>query len=257
MNPTIRYDCLDGMDLLASLPDASCQFVLVDPPYVTTDLDFDHAARGFDWDAWWREIRRVTPEHAVVAMFTGTHFTYRMYEQNRREYRYKIIWEKSLATRYLDAAYRPLEAHEEILIFCRKFKESTYNPQKRQIPDFKRVKTARKSSQSQHYRGQLGGTEWVDDGTRHPTTIWTYENGNGEREWHPSQKPLDLIKDLIRTYSNPGDTVLDTFAGSGTVALGCHLTGRHCISAELDPARHARGLERLTPHFAQPPLLVG
>lgn len=258
----IRYENADCMDVLSSLPSASVPLIVTDPPYATTNLPFDEAARKspFDWQAWWKEVRRVQPETGIVVMFAAQRFTVQMILANERDYRYRMVWAKTLATGFLNAAHRPLEAHEDMLLFCRKLKSSTYNPQKRVLEGGalrvgKRVNRA--PGGVKHYGGQKGGSSWADDGTRHPTTIWAYSNGGGGESWHPSEKPLELIRDLILTFSCVGDLVFDPFAGSGTTALACLQTGRDCIATELDPHWHARGSERLASHLMQPPLLVG
>lgn len=257
----IEYRNDNGLEMMAGLETGSVSLILTDPPYENTNLPFDEAVRKdpFDWERWWREARRVLPEQGVVVMFAAQMFTVRMILAGGSDYRYRMIWKKSLATGFLNAAHRPLEGHEDMLVFCRKLKSSTYNPQMRPHQGERRVgQRVNKAPQgAKHYGGQRGGTTWEDNGMRHPTTVWEYGNGGGGRSWHPSEKPLDLVRDLVLTYSNVGDLVIDPFAGSGTTALACLQTGRRCIATELNADYYATGRERLDPCLQLPPLLVG
>ena len=116
LNQLHLADCLD---LMRQLPDASVDVIISDPPYHTTQLHYDRAPM-IDWAAWWREANRVVKPTGTIVLFADDLFTIDLILTNRKQYRYRLVWEKTRRTRFLDANRRPLKAHEDILIFQRK-----------------------------------------------------------------------------------------------------------------------------------------
>ena len=104
---------------MRQLPDASVDVIISDPPYHTTQLHYDRAPM-IDWAAWWREANRVVKPTGTIVLFADDLFTIDLILTNRKQYRYRLVWEKTRRTRFLDANRRPLKAHEDILIFQRK-----------------------------------------------------------------------------------------------------------------------------------------
>lgn len=252
----ILGDCLQVM---RQFPDGHFDLVLTDPPYGTTALAFDQAR--IDWPAWWAEVHRVAKHNAVIVCFAADLFTVDLIQSNRKHYRYRLVWEKTMPTGFLDANARPLRAHEDILIFSRRGtvgtnkNRPTYNPQKTPGEAYgdKGVRQAR------HYRDDLGNIEREgSDGGRHPKTVIKFSNGNRGNE-HPTQKPLDLMAWLVRTYSNPGDLILDPFMGSGSTGAAAIQEGRRFIGIELDEKYHAiaqRRVQNAIPPLLDAPLVV-
>lgn len=245
MKQVIHGDCLEVMRGMA---DNSVDAVLTDPPYGTTALGFDQTP--IDWAAWWAEVHRVTKETGVVVCFAADLFTVDLIQSNRKNYRYRLVWEKTMPTGFLDANRRPLRAHEDILIFARRLKGSTYNPQKTAGEAYKSYRT---DDGSRHYNGHRHPNVGNPTGERHPLSVLKFANGNGNRDFHPTQKPLDLMQWLVSTYTNPGDKVLDPFCGSGSTGAACVALHREFVGIELDPAYHAIAEKRVT--SAQPALL--
>lgn len=162
---------------------------------------------------------------------------------NRKNYRYELIWEKSCPTGFLDANRRPLRAHENILVFARKPNSTTYNPQK---VEGKAYKTVRKGSNTVIY-GDFGKSTTLNQGDRHPRSVLKFasERACGGKSHHPTAKPLSLMRWLVATYSNPGDLVLDPFAGSGSTLVACSELDRRAIGVEFDPGYYQTALGRL------------
>lgn len=241
----ILGDCIEYMK---TLPDASVDCCLTDPPYGTTSLAFDQTP--IDWPAWWAEVHRVTKEAGVIVCFAADLFTVDLIQSNRKFYRYRLVWEKTMPTGFLDANRRPLRAHEDVLVFMRRMEGSTYNPQKVAGEAYTVNRTGQAAPE--HYRAIPRTSPVYTD--RHPQSIIRFKNGTGRgQENHPTQKPLDLMEWLVRTYTNPGDTVLDPFTGSGSTGCACVTLGREFIGAELDPTYHATAQRRIA--NAQPALL--
>lgn len=240
----IHGDCLEAM---RQFPDAHFDAVITDPPYGTTALDFDQTP--IDWAAWWAEIHRVTKETGVIVCFAADLFTVDLIQSNRKNYRYRLVWEKTVATGHLDANVRPMRGHEDVLIFARRRKGGTYNPQKTPGEPYK----FSHSNHSRHQFGEQKGAERVNEtGDRHPTTVIKFANPNNNNQ-HPTQKPEDLLFWLVSSYTNPGDKVLDPFTGSGTTGVACVALHREFVGIELDPTYFQIAEKRIA--NAQPALL--
>ncbi|MDQ3815423.1 MAG: site-specific DNA-methyltransferase [Armatimonadota bacterium] len=190
-----------------------------------------------NWQAWWPQVLRVCKEQAVIVLFSAQPFTTDLINSNRTCFRYELIWHKTLAAGWLDANRRPLRAHENILIFARKPIGSTYNVQKE--PGHKPY-TTRHIGPVPHYGKQYWESVSQSlSGERYPRSVLLFSNrktskNSQHRYLHPTQKPLELMQWLVRGYSNPGETVLDPFMGSGTTGAACLATGRKFIGIESD-----------------------
>ena len=244
----IHGDCLEVM---RQFPDGYFDCVCTDPPYGTTALAFDQIP--IDWPAWWAEIHRVTKETGVIVCFAADLFTVDLIQSNRKNYRDRLVWEKTMPTGFLDANRRPLRAHEDVLIFARRFKGSTYNPQKTAGEAY--GKPARSSAN--HYSASQNILSENPTGERHPLSVLKFANGNGNRDFHPTQKPEDLLMWLVSSYSLPGDKILDPFMGSGTTGAAALKLGRQFVGIELDEQYYKIAKRRIEAAQAQPMLLQG
>ncbi|MNP23023.1 DNA adenine methyltransferase YhdJ [compost metagenome] len=149
---------------------------------------------------------------------------------NLRHWRSEWIWEKGNATGFLNAKKQPLRAHENIEVFYRR--QPTYNPQ---MTDGHTRKTSkRKTVNSECYGKALTLTEY-DSTKRYPRDVQFFSSDKQTGNFHPTQKPLALVKYIIETYSNPGDVVLDFTMGSGTSGVACQELGRPFIGIEKEP----------------------
>lgn len=218
----------DWREVLPSLPDGSVDLLLTDPPYGTTNISWD---KKVDWTLFWKEVKRVCKLNAVMVVFASGKFINELINSNPKDYRYELIWEKTLAVGFLDANRRPLRAHEQILVFTRVgFRTSTYNPQK---VEGKLHKNGGEGRSAVHYGGTRGKTETVLTNLYHPRSVLKYSNQVKGRSLHPTAKPLELVEWLIRSYSNEGDLILDPFSGSGTTLAASMIARRRSIGCEI------------------------
>lgn len=246
-----QTDCLSYM---AECAEASFDAIIADPPYRTTNLAFD-VAEGMDWPAWWEQAWRVVKPTGVVVLFAADLFTVDLIMTQRTNYRYRLVWEKSNNTGFLDANNRPMRSHEDVLVFTRQFKASTYNVQKQAATRYTTSTTRDGLIQGQtHWGTGKGRTAWEDDGTRHPGSILKFASIKKQDSLHPTQKPLDLMRWLVRSYTNPGDTVLDCFAGSGSTGHACLVENRRFVGTELNPEYCEKARNRLRQVAAKPSL---
>ena len=235
-------DCFVGMK---RIPDGSIDFVLTDLPYQITDCDFD---RRIPFAPMWDEFHRVTKHNAAIALFAASKFLIELAASNLREYRYKIVWEKSLGVGFLNAKKMPLRCHEDILIFYRKL--PTYNPQFTQGKPYSRrgFVSTHANYQALEFKFDSGS----EDGRRVPRDVIYFNSTVGQIErLHPQQKPVDLLEWFIKTYSNEGETVLDATMGSGSTGVACVNTNRNFIGFELEQKFYDIALKRIDEAIAK------
>lgn len=230
----LNGDCLEVMK---SIPDKSVDMVLCDLPYGTTACKWDNV---IPFEPMWEQYDRITKKNAAILLFSAQPFTTDLICSNRKNFRYEIIWQKTQASGFLNANKMPLRAHENILVFYKNL--PTYNPIKTSV-NRKDIGRAKKTNllRSQQYGIEMMHTIWVETGLRYPTDVIKFSNWNGSlfgknfsHVKHPTAKPVDLLEYLIKSYSNPGDTILDNCMGSGSTGVACVNTNRDFIGIELD-----------------------
>lgn len=185
-----NIDCLAGM---RDIPDQSVDAVICDLPYGTTRNSWDSV---IPMDELWAEYRRVAKETAAIVLFGQQPFTSMLVASNPDMFRYEWIWRKEQATGHLNANRAPLKIHENILVFYRT--QPTYNPQFTEGTPY----TARRTSLRSTNYGRQRGTTTVSDGRRYPVDIIDCDRDTDG--FHPTQKPVDLLRYLVRTYTDKG-----------------------------------------------------
>lgn len=214
----------DCMDILPKLEAGSVDLIACDLPYGIT-------ARN-KWDTvipispLWEEYKRVAKKNAAIVLTATMPFGSTLIQSNLEMFRYDLIWDKALPVGFLNANRMPLRRHEHILIFYRSL--PVYNPQKTQGKPY----IMKQRGESKNYGKSNGDTITDSNGDRYPVSILRFPKDNARL--HPTQKPVALMKWIIETYSNPGDTVLDTAMGSGTTGVAAVQTGRRFIGIEMD-----------------------
>lgn len=232
--------CADCLDALKDVPDGAVDMILCDPPYGTTSNKWDSV---IPLDELWEEYLRIAKEDAAIVLFSQQPFTSELVKSRPDLFRYEWIWSKPQGTGFLQAGRMPLKAHENICVFYRKL--PTYNPQFWQSTPYRRALTDKSST---NYRSGLTEYESKSDGKRFPVDIVSF---NFEHGLHPTQKPVPLCEYLIRTYTHPGETVLDNAMGSGTTGVACVNTDRRFIGIELDAGYYEIARRRITEAAAQ------
>ena len=222
----LQGDCLEIMPTLAP---ASVDLVLCDLPYGTTQNKWDSV---LPFAVLWREYSRVS-RIGLVVLTAQQPFTAALVNSSRT-FRYEWVWEKNVATGFLNAKKMPLKIHENVLVFYDEL--PTYNPQFEPGKPYKQRRAGRRVDTGENYKKIRARTDTVNGGQRYPQTIIKCARETGQ---HPTQKPVALMEYLIRTYTNPGDVVLDNCMGSGTTGVACVNTGRSFIGIEKDPAYFA------------------
>lgn len=223
-NKIYNMDCLAGM---AMLPDGCVDMVLTDLPYGMTDGIWDTL---LPFEPLWRELKRVAKQDAAMVFTAAQPFTTELIQSNRKEFRYCWYWLKNQVTGFPFAKMQPLRCVEEIAVFYRR--KPTYNPQGLVALERPIVNRGKRYTGASVYRA--GGLEktTVQRYTSYPRQVLTFPC---QREGlHPTQKPVALFEYLVRTYTEPGQLVLDCCMGSGTTKVACRNAGRDYVGFEID-----------------------
>lgn len=226
----------DCLDLMRDMPDASVDMILCDLPYGTTQNKWDSI---IPLDLLWAEYKRIAKQNAAMVFTAAQPFTTALISSNLRDFRYSLVWDKLGTTGFQTAKVMPLRRHEDILLFYRT--KPTYNPamETRGVP---RKKGGSKTDNGCY--GDLRSTESFNN-TYYPTSIIQVSNASKKGLVHPTQKPVALMEYLVRTYTNPGDVVLDNCMGSGTTGVACVNTGRNFIGMEMDEGYYQIAKDRI------------
>lgn len=218
----------DCLELLPNVKDSSVSLILTDLPYGTTQNTWD---KLIDLDRLWSEYWRVIKPNGAIVLFAQPPFDKLLACSNIKNFRYEWIWHKTTATGHLNAKRMPMKAHENILVFYKKL--PTYNPQK--TTGHKPVNSYTKHQcDGTNYGNTKAGISGGGSTERYPTDILTFKTDKQKSSLHPTQKPVDLLRYLIRTYSNEGDVVLDSCMGSGSTGVAAVLEDRLFVGMELD-----------------------
>lgn len=181
---------------------------------------------------------RVIKDNGAIVLFGDGMFTANLMLSNHKMWRYNLIWNKQRGCDFLNANVKPLKSHEDICVFYKH--KPTYNKQYWYSKPYKRTKNG---SLSDNYGGRKPAYTESEDGKRNPLSILSFPR-DGKRI-HPTQKPVDLLEYLIKTYTNEGETVLDNCMGSGSTGVACINTNRNFIGYELDEKYFEIAKERL------------
>jgi DNA (cytosine-5-)-methyltransferase len=222
LNNVIQGDTLEEM---AKIPDGTVDMLLVDLPYGTTQNKWDSV---IPLDKLWKEYNRIVKENGAMIFTASGLFTATLMLSNAKNYKYKYVWEKSKSTNFLNAKKQPLRKHEDVLVFYRK--QPQYNPQMTQGEPY--TKGIRKNQLTGSY-GEFNPTLVESSGYRYPVDVLYFKTAESEGSVvHPTQKPIELARYLIRTFSNTGDVILDNTCGSGSFLVAALLEGRNFIGIE-------------------------
>tara|TARA_R100000655_G_scaffold348_8_gene1443 strand:- start:1122 stop:1868 length:747 start_codon:yes stop_codon:yes gene_type:complete len=227
----------DCLEIMKSIKDKSVDAIITDPPYGTTACKWDSV---IPFDLMWKQLNRIIKPNGAVVLFGSEPFSSHLRMSNIKNYKYDWIWNKLYGTNIYEANKRPMKYHELISVFYKE--QPFFNKQMTQAKkenQRNRNKNFKKETKNTIYGNQK---KYIpnkkDDKLRNPITILEYSNQSKEchrtKRLHPTQKPLELMEYLIKTYTNENETVLDFACGSGTTGVACCNTNRNFIGIELD-----------------------
>ena len=250
-------ECIEGMK---QIPDGSIDCVICDLPYGTTACKWDSV---IPFEPLWEQYKRVIKPTGAIVLFSQQPFTSALIMSNIEMWKYNWLWQKDSGSNFLNAHHQPLKITEDICVFgyaatteSKKGVYLAYNPQMRKgFKPYKCVSGAQREDTAM-VRGvcqaQNGGTLTVSDGSRYPVNLIQFTRD--KERLHPTQKPVDLVAYLVRTYTNPNDVILDNCMGSGTTAIAAMREGRHFVGYELNKEYYDKACERIKRERQQPTL---
>jgi DNA modification methylase len=217
-------DCLKLMH--DNIGDKTVDLILCDLPYGITNCKWDSL---IPLDKLWKQYNRIIKDHGAIVLFGAEPFSTKLKMSNLKMYRYDWIWVKSRATLFQMSHKRPMNKHELVSVFYKHL--PTYNPQMSKGKPYNRDHGNRKTSG--FLSSKMKNIPTINKGTRFPTTILNFPNSSNKR-FHPTEKPLNILEYLIKTYTNEGDTVLDNCMGSGSTGVAAKRLNRDFIGYEMN-----------------------
>jgi len=241
VNQIIHGDCLEVMPLL---PDKSIDMILCDLPYGTTACKWDTV---IPLEPLWEQYERIIKDNGAIVLTASQPFTSALVMSNPNIFKYEWIWDKRNISNPFLAKYQPLKQHESILVFGK----GTVNYYPIMTPRDKVRKYKDKYGGGEAFNKKGTGEKEYTLKFKYPKSILKYTNAIQKGKIHPTQKPVALFEYLIKTYTQPGEIVLDNCIGSGTTAIAALNTGRFFIGIEKDKHYYEMAVERVNNHKVQ------
>ena len=219
----------DGIKIMRQLIDKGVEVdaIIADIPYGIHNNKFDEV---IPFDDMWDCLTKLVKPKGNIVLFAGGLFTYKLALSNTKLFRYELIWKKSKCGSPFTAKYMPLKKHENILIFGKS--AAYYEPQMEKGKPYKRKYTPNKVN---NLGFGIKGVQTDNKGTRHPTTILDFpQKWRRQDQLHPTQKPVELMEFLVKSYCPKNGIVLDFTMGSGSTGVACMNTERDFIGIEID-----------------------
>ena len=228
----INGDCLEVMK---SIESNSVNLILCDLPYGVTKNKWDVI---IPFDKLWEQYNRIIKDNGAIILFGSQPFTTMLISSNMKDFRYCLVWEKNKFSDFLNAKRKPMKTNEDICIFYKK--QPTYNIQYWYSTPYERWNTQKAVNKQTNY-GSHKENVAKSDGKRLPTTVLKFNRV--ERPAHPTQKPVELLEWLIKSYTNEGDIVLDNCMGVGSTGIASKKNNRNFIGIELDETYYNKAVE--------------
>ena len=228
INQVLQGDCLE---LMKDIPDGSIDLIMADLPYGTTQCRWDTI---IPFEPLWEQYERIIKDNGAIVLTAQQPFTSALIMSNPKLYRYNWVWDKVISTNFMNARKMPLKGFEDICVFYKKL--PTYNPVMTEGKPFtdKRNNVAKERVSKEIYGTMPLPMEQKNEGTRYPRGFIKISARNN-KPIHNTQKPVELMEYLIKTYTDEGDLVLDNVAGSGSTGIAAMNTNRNFILMEQEP----------------------
>jgi site-specific DNA-methyltransferase (adenine-specific) len=236
----------DCLEILPTLADKSVDAIITDIPYGTTACSWDVV---IPFEPMWEQVKRLCKGAFVTT--AGQPFASILTVSNLEWFKYEWIWSKNFGGNPATLKYQPNKTHDNVFVFSKN--GHTYNPQKQRTDSAEALRRSRSKGKSNTIRRKgtksnhvgMEFTEGKFSEFVNPRTVQYFEGVPKQHLEHPTQKPVALYEYLIKTYTNPGDTVLDFCMGSGTTGVACVKTGRNFIGIEKEAKYFAIAEKRI------------
>ena len=228
----------DCLELMKEIPDKSVDMILCDLPYGTTACKWDNV---IPFEPLWEQYKRIIKDNGAIVLFGREPFTSKLVCSNIKDYKHKWVWNKKQSGSFQNAKYMPLQIDEDIIVFCKENKKVNYYPIMRKGKMRKRG-GAKQKSRVVGSGLQDGFCNYSD--LYYPTNILEFASIRKGR-LHETEKPVEILEYLIKTYTNENEIVLDNCMGSGSTGVACVNTDRNFIGIELDAKYFEIAKERI------------
>lgn len=239
----------DCLDIMQQIPENSVDCVICDLPYGTTHCLWDSI---IPFDKLWNSYNRICKKNAAICLFGTEPFSSYLRLSNIKNYKYDLIWEKESITNFMQVKRRFGKSTENIILFYKE--QCLYNPQMVEYSG-KRISNKPKNKSNQSLttvdNKDFKINPYQDNGQRYPKDILRFNRVKKCSTLHPTQKPVELLEYLIKTYTNEGMTVLDNCMGSGSTGIACLNTNRYFIGIEKDGNYFNVAKQRIENHKVQ------
>ncbi len=251
-NRLYKGDCLL---LMREIPSHSVDMILADPPYGTLNKSNPDA----QWDkevplpSLWNQYKRIIKPNGVILLFGQGMFAAKLIMSNPKWFKFDFVWNKVRKSNFLNCKRMPMRQHELVLVFYNQ--QPTYNPQMVYSGKQNHSRGKIDKEQANSCYGKYGKVEAIKSDYKYPGTILEFQKGHSKESWlHSTAKPVNLLRWLIRTYSNEGDLILDNFAGSGSTIIAAIEEKRDWIGIELSEKYFDICQNRVNARLQQPTL---
>lgn len=253
-NKLYHGDCLQ---LMREIPSHSVDLILADPPYG----QLSKSNPGAQWDkevslpSLWNQYKRIIKPNGAILLFGQGVFAAKLIMSNPKWFKFDFVWDKVRKSNFLNCRKMPMRQHEQVLVFYDK--PPTYNPQMVRCEPHQRNHSRGRldKEQTNTCYGKFGKAETIISDFKYPGTIVKFPKGHSKEDWlHSTAKPVNLLRWLIRTYSNEGDLVLDNFAGSSSTAIACIDEKRDWIMIEKEDVFYNISKKRISDRLREPRL---
>lgn len=220
----------DCLDVMRGIPSSSVDACITDPPYGTTSCKWDSV---IPFAPMWAELKRIVKPSGVIALFGSQPFSSALVMSNPSMFRHEWIWLKNRGSNFANTVREPMKEHEAVLVFSNG--NWTYNEQMQERTGAGAARVEYNvafRSKSENYREFEGRDTNVLPEMRVPSSWQKFNTDTSGL--HPTVKPVELLRYLISTYTNEGETVLDFTCGSGTTLRAAKDLGRKAIGIESD-----------------------
>lgn len=247
----------DCFDFLPQISDKSVDLILTDMPYGTLNKSNPDA----QWDkevslpSLWNQYKRIIKPNGAILLFGQGVFAAKLIMSNPKWFKFDFVWDKVRKSNFLNCKKMPMRQHEQVLVFYDK--PPTYNPQMVRCEPHQRNHSRGRldKEQTNTCYGKFGKAETIVSDFKYPGTIVKFPKGHSKEDWlHGTAKPVNLLRWLIRTYSNEGDLVLDNFAGSGSTLIAAIEEKRDWIGMELSDKYFEICQKRISDRLREPRL---
>ena len=225
----------DCLEVMKDIPDNSIDAIITDPPYGTTACKWDSV---IDFELMWEQLNRIIKPNGAIVLFGAEPFSSALRMSNIKNYKYDWVWKKNRSQGFMNAKRQPLKDNEIISVFYKK--QCTYNPQGLIEVNKLKTNTGTKNNTGNKENGDktsannsIKNKKYIQTHSNYPNRIIEFKN-TGNKQRHPTQKPLDLMEYLIKTYTNENETVLDFTMGSGSTGVAANNLNRRFIGIEMD-----------------------